>query len=90
MIVSQNIVALMTVKCHSVNITVIYYRIIMKVLSHYHKDVIVIALSHVVLAVFESVCWRVCVLKAFQSVFFQSFINGCIHSENYRDEWCIR
>ncbi len=46
----------MTVKYHNVNVTVAYYRIIVKVLLHYHKDVVVIELSHVVLPVFESVC----------------------------------
>ncbi len=35
-------VSLMTVKYRSVNGTGVYYRSIMKVLSHYHKDVIVI------------------------------------------------
>ncbi len=59
------IVSLMTVQYHSVNISVTYYRSIMKVLSHYRKDVIVIELSHIVLAVFKSVCPRICVLKAF-------------------------
>ncbi len=39
-------VALVTVKYHSVNITVTYYHTIMRVLSQYHKDVIVIELSH--------------------------------------------
>ncbi len=61
----------MTVKYHTVNITVTYYRTIMKVLSHYHKDVIVIKLSYVVSAVFESVCWRICILKAFLKCIFK-------------------
>ncbi len=41
----------MTVKYHSVNVTITYYRTIVKVLSHYHKDVIVIELSHIILVV---------------------------------------
>ncbi len=45
----------MTVKYHSVNVTVIYYRIIIKVPSLYHKDVIVIKLSNVLLEIFESI-----------------------------------
>ncbi len=72
----------MTVKCHSVNVTVIYNHTIMKVFLHYHKDVIVIELSHVVLAVFESVCQKICVLKTFRSVFFNILINDCVHREN--------
>ncbi len=48
----------------------------MKVLSLYHKDVIVIELSHILLAVFQSVYWRNCILKAFQSVLFNIFINA--------------
>ncbi len=61
----------MAVKYHSVNVTVTYYRTIMEVLSHYHKDVIVIELSLVALEVFQSVCRRICVLKAFRRVFFK-------------------
>ncbi len=45
----------MTVKYHSVKVTVTYYNTIVKVLSYYHKDVMVIELSHIVSAVFESV-----------------------------------
>ncbi len=60
----------MIVKCHRVNNTVTYYCTIMKVLSHCHEDMIVIELSHVVLAVSKSVCRRTCVLKAFRRVFF--------------------
>ncbi len=55
----------MTVKYHSVNVIVTYYRTIMKVFSHYCKYVIVIELSHVVLTVFESVSQKICVLDAF-------------------------
>ncbi len=54
------IVAFMTVKYHSVNVTVTYCCTIMNVLSHYHKDMIVIELPYVVLAVFES-----CLLENF-------------------------
>ncbi len=79
----------MTVKCHSVNATVTYYHTIMKVLSHYHKEVIVIELLHEVLAVFEPICRRICVLKAFRSVLLNIFINGCVHNENYRERWRI-
>ncbi len=56
---SFTIIALMIVKCHNVNVTITYNRTIMKVLSHCHKNVIVIELSHIVLAVFESVCLRI-------------------------------
>ncbi len=34
-------------------------------LSHYYEDVILITLSHVVLAIFEFLCPRIKVLKAF-------------------------
>ncbi len=59
------LIALITVKYHCVNVVITYYCAIMKILSHYHEDMTVMELSHVVLAVFESVCQRVGVLKAF-------------------------
>ncbi len=67
------IVAFMTVKYHSINIIVTSYRIIMNVLSHYHKDMIVIEPSQVVLVIFESVCRRISVLKEFRIVFFNIY-----------------
>ncbi len=71
---SLTVVALMTVKYHSVNVIVIYYRTIVRVLSHYHKDMIVIEPSHIVLAVFESVCRRISV----KCIYILIFINDCV------------
>ncbi len=43
----------------------------MKVLSDYHNDVIVIELSLVVLAVLESVYWRICVFEGISKCIFK-------------------
>ncbi len=64
----------------------------MRKLSQNHKGVIVIELSHVVLALFESVYWRIFVFKVFSKVFIFKYLlkaASTFNSENYRDKWCF-